>query len=142
MASKPHLQSLEASEQQRRLSRDDLLRSRIIEKQEYIHSLEGEITIRSMSVRTRREIRTKAGWGTPEFDEEVFNTWAIIYSVVDPKLTEEDVEAISEQEVAVFEEILLKLSLLNMLGRGEDLKKDSEPTESSDSPSDSASDSA
>jgi len=122
------LKALESESEQRRLSKEELLRPRIQEKTEFIDGLGGEIVIRSLSHRQRQEIHARAGVGKPDYDDDLLTCLTIVESLVDPKLEESDIQALKEQDVTVFDEIVLKLSLLNMMGRTEVLKKDSKGT--------------
>jgi hypothetical protein len=129
----PHLRDVAAKEEQRRLSKEELLRPRILEEDVEIEALGGTVRIKSLSHAARQDIRTKSGWGGDAFDEDRMNCLGIVFSLVDPKLTEDDIAALREQDQGIFDELVLKISLLNMLGRTEELKKDSSETPSSDS---------
>jgi hypothetical protein len=130
------LKDLSAREEQRRLSKEELLRPRIIRRTEFIESLGGEIVLQSLSHRQRQELHERAHVGKPDFDDDLLNSLTVVASIVDPKLEESDIEALREQDVTVYDEIVLKITMLNMLGRTDDLKKDSKGTLNSDSPSD------
>lgn len=121
---KSHLQALEDANMQRKLSKEELLRPRLVTVEEYIDSLDGKVTLRSMSHGMREELRQKSGWGTPQFDEGKFTMLGIVYSVVDPELTEADVETLMKQDVRIIDELVGKISVLNMLGKVEELKKE------------------
>ncbi len=129
------LKDLNAREEQRRLSKEELLRPRIVRRTEFIEGLGGEIIITSLSHRQRQELHERAHVGKPDFDDDMLTTLTIIESLVDPKLEESDIEALRDQDVTVYDEIVLKISMLNMMGRTEELKKDSRETTNSDSPS-------
>jgi len=58
---------------------------------------------------------------------------SIIESIVDPKLTREDLEALREQDATIIDEFVVYISTINMMGRAENLKKESSPIQSSDS---------
>jgi hypothetical protein len=118
------VQELKRREEQSRLSKEELLRPRIVERDEYIESLGGNIRIRSLSHAARQEIRARAKFNTNEWDEDLFTNLTIVYSLVDPALTDDDITKLREQDASVYDEIVLKLTMLNMLGRTEDLKKD------------------
>ena len=120
----PHLKDLSAREEQRRLSKEELLTPHIVEKTEFIQGLGGEVVIRSMSHRVRQELRQACGWNTPEWDDDKFTSLCIVKALVDPALTEQDVDQLRDQDMTIYDEIVLKISLLNMLGRADDLKKD------------------
>ncbi len=119
------LRDLSGREEQRRLSKEELLRPRVFERTEFIEGLGGEIVIRSLTHRQQREIREKAGFGTPDYDEEKLTSFGILESIIDPKLEEKDLERLQDQDAGVYDEIVLKISLLNMMGHSEELKKDS-----------------
>lgn len=123
------LRALEAEGEQRRLSKEELLQPRIVEEEQEIEALGGSIVLRSLSHKQRQEIRTKANFGKPDFNEELFTTLSIIESIVDPKLTEADIESLRELNVAVYDDLVMRVSLLNLLGKTEDLKKDSSLTQ-------------
>lgn len=129
----PKLKALETQETQRRLSREQLLQPRIREEETEIEGLGGTVVLRSLSYAARAEIRSKTGWNTEEYDDDAFTMLAIVHSVVDPKLTEADIDALKEQDQSIFDSLVLKITLLNMMGRTGDLKKESEPIGSSDS---------
>ena len=128
-----HLKSLEAQESQRRLSKEEMLRARIVEKEEFIEGLGGTVLLRSLSHEARQEIRTKSGFQTPNWDEDLFTSLGIVYSVIDPKLTEEDIAELRKQDSQIYDDLVLKITMLNMLGRTEELKKESSETPNSDS---------
>lgn len=127
------LNDLEAREEQKRLSKAELLRPRLVEEDVYINSLKGTIRISSISHATRQEIKALCGFGTAKWDEEKFELMGIVSSIIDPKLTVDDLEELAKQDSTVIDEIALAIATLNMLGRTEDLKKDSETTPSLDS---------
>lgn len=122
--------ALQAMDEQRRLSKEELLRPRIIEEEQEIESLGGTVVLRSLSHKQRQEIRQQSNFGKPEFDEELFTTLTIIESLVDPKLAAEDIEALRSQSAAVYDDLVMRISFLNLLGKTDDLKKDSSPTKS------------
>ena len=122
---------LKQREAQRRLSKADLLTPRIVEKEVEIVGLGGTVVIRSMSHAVRQELRNLTGWGTDEFDQDRFVCLAVVRSLVDPALTDEDVQALREQDQSIYDELEMQITLLNMIGRTEDLKKDSSPTPNS-----------
>lgn len=130
------LKAVEAQEAQRRLSKEELLNPRIREERVFISDLGGEIVLRSLSYAKRAELRSRCGFGSEEtWDDEQFTLLCIVHSVIDPDLTEDDIPAIKEWDQGVFDDMVLKVTLLNMLGHTESLKKESPTTESSDSAS-------
>ncbi len=124
---------LEARGEQRRLSKAELLRPRIVEEDININSLGGKVLVKSMSHEARLRIREQCGFNTPQFDEDRFTMLSIMESIIDPQLTEEDLVELRKQDANVIDEIIVQISMLNMLGRTEELKKESEPTQNSDS---------
>lgn len=133
------VQQLRQQEEQKRLSRAEMLTARIVEEPYYIEALGGTVLLRSLTHRQRAEIRAKSGANTPEFDENMLEVLSIIYSVADPELTEADVEALRDQDSNIIDELNLQISLMNMAGYS---GKASRATENSDSPSNSVNDSA
>lgn len=127
------IHDLGAREEQRRLSKTELLRPRMVEEDVFIHSMGGTVTLRSISHEARQRIRDQAGFMTQEFDEDKFTMLSIVESVIDPDLQEEDVEELRKQDASVIDELVLAVSTLNLLGRSEDLKKESETTTNLDS---------
>lgn len=127
---KEKLQALESQNEQKRLSKEQLLQPHIREVEVEIAELGGTVLIRTLSHRVRQELRQKCGFGTPEFDEDKFTNLGIIYSVVDPELTEEDLESLKELSANVYDELVTQISMVNLFGAGAELKKDSSPTQS------------
>lgn len=127
------LRDLSAREEQRKLSKAELLRPRKVVEETFINSLGGTITLQSLSHGRRQEIRQAAGFDTPEFDEDKFTMLSIVASIVDPEMTLDDLQALHDQDASVIDELIVKISVLNLLGRTEDLKKESEPIQSLDS---------
>lgn len=130
------LQALKSAEENRRVSKEELLRPRIVTKPEFIDGLGGEVVIRSLSHAQRQEINQRANVGKPDYDDDLLTCLTIVESLVEPKLEEKDIDALREQDVTIFDDLVLKITMLNMLGRTEDLKKDSREIPNSDSPSD------
>ena len=128
--SQAKINDLNAREEQRRLSKAELLQPRVIEKDEYIEALGGTVRLRSLTHAARTEIRDKSHFGTDQWDEDRFTTLGIIYSIVEPELTEEDIEGLRGIDANAYDELVLKISLLNMLGHQEQLGKDSSETPS------------
>lgn len=126
---------LEAREQQRRLSKAELLRPHLAEKDVYISELDGTVRIRSLSHKQRKELQEKAGFNTPEYDDDKMTMFGIIESVIDPQLTETDVEAFREQGSGIIDQLSMEISLLNMIGGSKELGEESSPTQNSDSDS-------
>lgn len=129
------IHDLHSKEEQRRISKEELLRPRMVEEETQIDSLGGTVVLRSMSHARRQDIRTATLLENGQMDEDRFTMLSIVACIKDPELTEEDITALREQDSTVVDELVLKIGLLNMLGRTDDLKKDSAPTQNSDSPS-------
>lgn len=127
--SEAELKALSSQEDARRLSKEQVLTARIVEKPVFLQSLDGEVVLRSLSHAKRQEFRERAKFGTPEYDDDLFTDLAIVYSFVDPELTEGDIQKFREQDTQVYDEIVLEVTKLNMLGRGEELGKDSSKTQ-------------
>lgn len=128
------LHALEAQEEQRRLSKEELLRPRKLRQEVEIEGLEGKVTIQTLSYRKRRELKAEAKAGTPEYDDDLFTLLVISESVVEPKLTKDDLEALGEQDGMVLDTLSVEIAKLNLMGKAEELKKDSSETSNSDSP--------
>jgi hypothetical protein len=123
------VKQLESQSEQRRLSREELLHPEMFTKDVELGSLGGRtVVIRSISHKERVRIRTECKYGSPEFDEDKFTMKSIVESLVDPKLTESDLEQLAEQDASVIDELIVQIGLINMLGRTDDLKKESDPT--------------
>jgi len=127
------LQDLSAREGQKRLSKADLLRPRLVEEDVEIVSLGGTVRIKSISHEARQRIREESGFGTPSFDEDRFTMLSIIESITDPVLTEEDLGELRKQDASVIDELIVVISTLNLLGQTDNLKKESETTQNFDS---------
>lgn len=128
-----NVSQLAAREAQQRLAREDLLSIHTREEEVTITSLGGTVKLKSLTARQRRELRDKAGWGTDNWDEELFTAYCVVACIVEPDITEADVEQLMEQDAAVWDEITLHVNLINLpSGRMtiKDLGKDSSPTES------------
>lgn len=137
----PKLRALEAQDEQRRLSKEELLRPRKVKDEVSIPQLGGTVEIQSLSHRQRRELQQKAGFGTDDFDEDKLTFLGIVESVVDPKLTVEDVAALAEQDYAIIDALSTYITHLNLFGAAGDLGKGSRPSQNSDSASSSQNDS-
>ena len=124
---------LKQKEQQRRLSREDLIRPKIVEDELYIPRLGGTVKLRTLSQERRRKCRDGSGANTQEFDEDLFERLCIVYSVVDPELTIEDVDALVEQDVSILNELNVAIQILNSLGTLAGLKNESSEIPNSDS---------
>lgn len=126
------VQALQAREEQRRASREELLTPRRRTEEVYIEGLDAWITLRSLSHEARQKLQKDAGVGTEAFDAEKMGLLSIVASVVDPVLTETDVAELWKQDGAIIDEIQLAIGGMNLMGRAPELKKGSKPTQNSD----------
>lgn len=134
------VQQLRAQNEQSRLSRDQFLQQRPREEEVPIAGLGGTVLLRTITHGLRKELRAKAGFGTPEWDDDHFTRLLIVHSVVDPELTEADVRTLEDQNMTVYDEVVMAITMFTMVGSAEIGKKGSKPTQNSDSPSDLQSD--
>jgi hypothetical protein len=126
--------AVQAQAEQRRLSKEQMLRPQIREEEIPLLSLGGTILVRSMSHRTRSELRQQAKFQTPEYDDDLFTELVIINSIIDPQFTLEEVQQFKDQNFVVWDEIITQLSMFNLLdAAGGELKKGSSETQNSDS---------
>lgn len=125
---------LQARDQAKRLSREDLLTIRKREEEVELASFGGDtVIIRTLTARERREFREMAGYGSEEWDEDYFTALCVAASMVEPKLELEDAKVLMEQESALWDELTLNVNLINIPGAKlgvKDLGKDSKTTES------------
>lgn len=133
------LRALEVENEHRRLSREQLLTNQVREEEATIAGLGGTVKLRSMTHGLRSELRKQAKFGTPEYDDDLFTRLVIVHTIVDPQLTEEDVELLKQQDSVVFDEIVLQINIFSLTATAENLKKGSKSTQNEDSPSDSQS---
>lgn len=131
---------LQQKEQQRRVSRSELLKPKITEEDVYIKRLDGTVKLRSLSQEKRRIIREGCGANTPDYSQDKFELLSIVHSVVDPKLNENDVEELKEQDGGIIDELVVAIQMLNTFGNIEQLKNSLSEIQSSDSPSTSQKD--
>lgn len=127
--SAPHLEALSAREDQRHVSKEELLRPRKVTEEVEISGLDGVVTIRSLSFTKRQEIQKKSKVGTEEFDSDFMTMLSIKESLVDPELTEEDLVKLKEQDASIIDELSVAISMLNLTGRSSELKKGSKKTQ-------------
>jgi hypothetical protein len=129
--------AVQAQAEQRRLSKEALLRPQIREDDIHLISLGGTVRIRSLTHRVRQDLRQQAKFGSPEYDDDLFTELVIVHSIIDPQLTIEEVEQFKEQNFVVWDEIITQLSMFNLLdAAGGELKKGSSEIQNSDSASD------
>lgn len=132
---------LRAQDEQRRLSREELLSVHRVEEEFFVKGLGGTVMLQSLTHRERQEIRQKAQVGTPEYDESLLEMLSIVNAVKDPVLTLDDVEKLRDQDSTIIDELTLEISMMNMMGREQHLGKVSRTAQSPDSQSDSQNDS-
>jgi hypothetical protein len=126
--------AVQAQAEQRRLSKELLLRPQIREDDIHLISLGGTVRIRSLSHRVRQDLRQQAKFNTPEYDDDLFTQLVIVHSIIDPQLTIEEVEQFKDQNFVVWDEIITQLSMFNLLdAAGGELKKGSSASPNSDS---------
>jgi hypothetical protein len=130
------LRALEAQEQQRRLTREEVLKPRIRQEEVPIAGLGGTVLLRGITHGLRNDLRKQAKYGTPEYDDDLFTRLYIVHSIVDPPMTLEDVETLKEQDSVVFDELVLQINVFGLAGAAETLKKDSKLTQNNGSLSD------
>jgi len=129
--------AIQAQAEQRRLSKEQMLRPQIREDDIPLLSLGGTVRIRSLTHRTRQELRQQAKFQTPEYDDDLFTALIIQHSVIDPQFTIDEVEQFKDQNFVVWDELITQLSMFNLLdAAGGELKKGSSETQNSDSASD------
>lgn len=126
---------LRAQEEQRRLSREDLLSVHRVEQVHEVPDLGGVVVLQSLTHRERQKLRDETKAGTPEYDEGLMEVLSIVASLKEPKLTQEDVEALRDQDSTIIDGLVMEITFLNMSGR-KDLGKESSQTQNSDSASD------
>jgi hypothetical protein len=127
------LHNLRTQDAQRHLSREQFLTPRNLRQTVEIERLGGSIVIRSMSLETRERIKKECGFGSATWDDQRFTLMTIVESIAEPKLALDDLEALQKQDAEVIDEIVLAISMLNLTGKAEEVKKDYEPTETLDS---------
>lgn len=121
------LKALQGQEAQRRLSREELLRPRIVTQEETLETMGGlTVMLRSFTFEQRSQIKQECGAGTPQFDEDKFQLLSIVEALVDPTLTVQDLEELKKQNGEIIDELVMKITVLNLLGRSGELKKESE----------------
>ena len=126
--------AVQAQAEQRRLSKEQMLRPQIREDDMPLLSLGGTVRIRSLSHRTRQELRQQAKFQTPEYDDDLFTELIIIHSIIDPQFTLAEIEQFKDQNFVVWDELITQLSMFNLLdAAGGELKKGSSETQNSDS---------
>jgi len=128
--------AVQAQAEQRRLSKEELLRPQIREDDMPLLSLGGTIKVRSLSHRTRQDLRQQAKFNTPEYDDDLFTELVIVHSIIDPQFTLEDIEQFKDQNFVVWDELITQLTMFNLLDMaGGELKKGSSEIPNSDSAS-------
>jgi hypothetical protein len=130
-----------ADAQRRMATRDMLLGLHRQRKVEFIESLGAEVALISMGARDRDRIEKLSGYGTDEFDRTKHVMMSLITCIEEPKLTEDDIEALAEQDIRIIDELIMHITLLNIVGGDpETAKKLLKKTSNSDSDSSSPND--
>lgn len=124
------LKDVSDKDAQRRLSKQEILTARVRTEPYFIPALGGEVVLRSLTRAQVEDIQTRSNWGKDEFDENLYQALSVVYAMADPEMSLADVDSIRGLENAVFQELVLEITMMNMVGRGEETKKDSEPTPS------------
>jgi len=128
---------LRVAGEQRRASREALLRPHTRFDEPFIQSLGASVKIKSMSFARREALQDLANVDG-EFDRVKFTVLSIIECLVEPQLTEEDVEALKLQDIAIIDELSLAITYINLPGGGAEEGKDNSrrtPNSASDSSS-------
>jgi len=115
---------LEQQSLQRRLSKEEFLQPRIHQEELDLPALGGQVIIRSLSHAERMEIRQRAKFGTPDYDDDLFTNLCIVKSLVDPELTEADADQLRQLNAVVYDQLVMAISTFNLLGGAGELKKD------------------
>lgn len=132
---------LKQKESQRRLSREELLKPKFVEEELYIEELGGTVLLRSMSQEARRIVNEKPkildeeGNETGKVDQPLFERLAIRHSVIEPALTDSDIDQFKEIDALIIDKLILAIQLLNSVGNLDSLKNSSSGTQSLDLPS-------
>lgn len=127
------VRQLEVAEGQRMISREALLRPKILEEEVYIPALDGFIKVRTMNVEARDRINKASKFGTATFDAALYTLLCIAHCVIEPQLSESDVEALRKQDIRIIDQIEGQLTSLHLTGEAVQLKKGSAKTTNSDS---------
>lgn len=129
------LKALQVADAQRRLSKEQLLTPKLQSSEEEIPSLGGTVVLRTLTYAEREEIRGKAGWQTPQWDEAKFNLLAVAKSLVEPELSLDDIEQLRNINSQVIDELIIKINLINLTGKADEVKKELRRTQNSGSSS-------
>ena len=126
--SQARLKALQQQEAQQRLSKEQLLTPRQLEEDIHLESLGGTVKIRSLSHAQRQDIQKGAMGESGEVDQDLMTMLSLVESIIEPKLTIEDIKALREQDASVIDELSIQIGSLNLMGRAGDLKKGSRKT--------------
>jgi hypothetical protein len=127
--SQARLKALTAQEMQKRVSKEQLLTPRQLEEEVTLESLGGTVRIRSLSHAQRQDIQGKCmNPETGQYDTDKMTMLSLVEAVVEPDLTEEDIESLRKQDASIIDELQVAIASLNLMGRAGDLKKESRKT--------------
>jgi hypothetical protein len=130
-----------ADEQRKMATRDMLLGLHRQRKVEMIESLGAHVAFVSMGASTRDRVEKECGLGTEYFDKTRYTAMSLVECIEDPQLTEKDIEALSEQDIRIIDELALHVTLINVVGGDpEEAKKAFRKIVNSDSDSSSQND--
>lgn len=127
--SKARLQALNSRELQQRISKEQLLTPRQLEEDVTLESLGGTVKIRSLSHGQRQDIQGKCmDPDTGQFDTDKMTMLSLVEAIIEPDLTEADIEALRTQDASIIDELQVAIASLNLMGRAGELKKGSRKT--------------
>lgn len=135
---------LQVAAEQRRASREDLFSGKVRYDEPFIESLGATVKIKSLTGRERRVIYEKCGFNhmtQVADDPELMTRLTIMTCLVDPKVTEEDLEDLLDQDIQILDELSVRCTIHNLPAGAEGSdeleagKDDSSPTPISDSDS-------
>lgn len=125
-----------ADGQRRMATRDMLLTLHRQRKTEFIESLGADVSFVSMGAKDRDRIEKGTGYGTDQFDRTKYTVLSLVQCIEEPQLTEADLEQFANQDIRIIDELVLQVTLLNMVGGDpEEAKKALKKIQSSDSDS-------
>ena len=121
-----------------RLTREQILAAQPKTKEVEVPELGGTVLLRGLTVAQQGKIRESSmlpdGKGGKEFDTALFRRKLVIESLVEPKLTAADFEALGDMSGRIFTALQEEASNLNGLNQSvEERAKNSESTPSEDS---------
>lgn len=122
------IRALESKNAQQRLSKEQLLTPRKLEEDVFVEGLGGTVKIRTLSHAQRQDIQKMSMGDDGEFDADRMTMLSIVAAIVEPDLTEADIESLRQQDVSIIDELQVAIGSLNLVGRASDLKKGSRKT--------------